>query len=255
MIGLLASELRKIWTVRTFWALSAIGWAIIALSAAGSAFASVFGDPYEGSPEQVAGVVETIGSNSVLVLVVALMIATTEFRHRTIGRTLQATPGRLTVLGAKLAAGVAYAVIFALGGLIVVAVVLAFAAAGGTAPEFSGQVLTAFGQSVAGLALTGVFGVAIGALIRGQALAITVMLVWVFVVENLFAAASSLLDLDIGRWLPFRALSAVFVPPEAAAMSEGAVESLSAVAGLSTFLAYVVVVTLLAAWLWRVRDV
>jgi hypothetical protein len=135
----------------------------------------------------VAAAVDQIGSNAIIVLIVALLAMTTEFRHGTIGRTLQLTPSRSAVLTAKLAVGVVYAVaFFVAASILVVALVLLLgddrrrrvdrARARGRHGAWQGLV---------GLSLNALLGVAVGALIRSQVVAITVLLVWLFVVENL----------------------------------------------------------------------
>lgn len=250
---LLAAELRKWWTVRTTWVLTLLGWALVALTTAAGLFSELAGTPFTGSDPEVAQAVGQIGANAMIVLVVALLAMTTEFRHGTIGRTFQITPSRTRVLAAKLTAGVVYALAFFLTSLVVVAALVLLAAAvhgGGVA--VGGETATALWQGPLGLALNAVLGVAVGALIRSQVVAITLTLVWLFIVENLVTA----LRPAVGRWLPFQALNALFLPQEALqAAPEGAVLPLAPASALAAFLAYVAVATAAAAVLLRTRDV
>jgi hypothetical protein len=94
--------------------------------------------------------------------------------------------------------------------------------------------------------------VAVGALLRSQVVAITLALVWVFIVENLVRGFFP----AVGRWLPFQAQQAVFVSQEMRdSVPAGALDLLDPAVGLVVFLGYVVVATAAAAVLLRVRDV
>jgi ABC-2 type transport system permease protein len=250
--GLLAAEVRKLTSVRSTWILTVIGWALVAISAAAVVFGG-FGERFAGSAEQVTDAVGATGGNSIIVLVVGLLAMTTEFRHGTVGRTFQLTPSRSRVLVAKLAAGSAYVVVFFLGALVVVTVTLLIGVLiyGVGLDVGSGAVEVAW-QALVGAVLTVLFGVAFGALVRAQVVAIVVALVWIFLVENLFAALLP----DIGRWLPFQALNGLFIPRAALAqMPDDAFVPLAGVAALATFTAWVVAFTWAAALLLRYRDV
>ena len=245
------AELRKLWTTRTTWVLTVVGLLLAALFAMTIAFGDSSG--FDGSDQVLAVSVSQVGANPFIVLIVALLAMTTEFRHRTIGRTLQLIPSRMRVLVLKLAAAVTYAVFFYLASLLVLLVVDLIAAARNDLALSPGrETFTALWHGVAGLVLTACLGVAVGALIRSQVVAITVSLIWLFIVENLAAALSP----SIGRWLPFQALSAIFRAEAFEAESmPGFVAPLSAPVALATFLAYVVGGTALAAVLLRKRDV
>jgi ABC-2 type transport system permease protein len=252
-MSLLVAEVRKLRTVRTTWVLTAIGLGLVALSTGTLVFSQLMVGPFTGSSEQVAAAVDQIGSNAIIVLVVALLAMTTEFRHGTIGRTLQLTPSRTRVLGSKLAVGVVYAVVFFLASLVVVGVLLLLGSVTQDASlQVGGEVGRSLWQGLVGLALNGIFGVAVGALIRSQVVAITLLLVWLFVVENLFAA----LWPGIARWLPFQALNALFLSEEVLAnVPEGMVAPLEPTLALAVFLGYVLVASATAGTLMRVRDV
>jgi ABC-2 type transport system permease protein len=253
MTSLLAAEVRKLWTVRTTWILTAMGFALVALTTGTLVFSEMVVGPFTGSAPQVAAAVDQIGSNAIFVLIVALLAMTTEFRHGTIGRTLQLTPSRSVVLSAKLAVGVVYAVVFFVLSLVAVASVLLLGVLlQGASIELGPEVGTAVWQGLVGLSLNGILGVAVGALLRSQVLAITVLLVWLFVVENLVAA----LWPGIGRWMPFQALNALFLSDEVMAnVPEGMFAPLDAPLALATFLGYVLVATVIAGILLRTRDV
>ncbi|MFA9430417.1 ABC transporter permease [Egicoccus sp. AB-alg2] len=251
-VHLLASETRKLRTVATTWVLTAIGWGLVVLSALLPYLIPAMGSPFTGSAEQVASTIDAIGANSIIVMIVGILVVTTEFRHGTIGRTLQLVPSRMRVLGAKLAAGIVYSLAFVLTSLVIVTVILFAMSIAGDAPlHWGAPVGTALWQAFAGLALTSVLGVAVGALIRSQVIAITVSLIWIFVVEQLVFG----LRPSAGQWLPFQALNSVFLTAETRAQMPPNAQFLEPGVALAAFLGYVVVFTVVAAVLMRARDV
>lgn len=252
MIGLWRAELSKLVTVRSTWILTVIGVGLIALQAATTVVSGLFGD-FDGSATQIADAVATVGGNTAIVLVVGLLAMTTEFRHGTVGRTLQLTPSRTRVLVAKLAAGAVYAVVFAVLGVLVVAATLLLASVGqGVSLSPDATALEAAWQSAAASVLTAILGVAFGALVRAQIVAITVALIWIFVVETAFA----FLLPTVGRWLPFQALSNLFVSEAMMAdVPDGFLTPLAPGVAFATFTAYVVVFSVGAGLLLRYRDV
>ena len=251
MTGLLAAEVRKLSTARTTWILTAIGAVFAGVGAGFFLFEEEFSGPFTGSDPQVAAAIDQVGGMSVIVLVVGVLSLTTEFRHATIGRTLQITPSRTRVLAAKLAVGAVYGLVYFVAALAVVAVLIAIAASG-TDLQFGSAVRDALWQGPVGLALTAVFGVAVGALLRSQVVAITVSLVYVMLVETLVNQFAP----SVARWLPFQALNALFLSEEAMGqMPEGMVSPLAPATALGVFVAYVVVFSTAAVVLMRVRDV
>lgn len=252
MTGLVAAEVRKLTSVRSTWILTAIGWLLVAIGVLPIVLGA-FGPSFTGSSRQVADAVAATGGNSVIVLVVGLLAMTTEFRHGTVGRTLQITPSRTRVLVAKLVAGSIYAVAFFGGALVVVLVVLLIGAGvQGTGLAFGSEAFEVGWQALVAAVLTALLGVGFGALVRAQVVAIVVALVWIFIVENLFAALLP----EVGRWLPFQALNGLFIPDAALAqMPDGAFVPLAGFTALLVFTAWVVTFTVGAGVLLRYRDV
>lgn len=249
MIALLAAEIRKLTSVRSTWIITLVGLALVAVQALTSVVAGLF-TPFIGSSDQVADAIGSIGGNSAIPLVIGLLSMTTEFRHGTVGRTLQLTPSRTRVLVAKLTAGAGYGVAFVLLSVVTVAATLVLGAVvQGVSLEVDGAAIEAFGQALVGMVLATAIGVAFGALVRAQVVAIVVALIWIFVVEQL---AFGLLP-EVGRWLPFQALNGVFLSDTMAAQMPG--QPLVGGVGLAVFTAYVVVFTVTAGVLLRYRDV
>lgn len=244
------SELRKIRTVRATWILTLIGLLLVGLGGGATLFSSLSGVRFSGADGEIAQAIDQVGGSAMIVLIVALMSMTTEFRHGTIGRTLQITPSRTRMLAAKLAGGAAYALLFFVLGLVVITALLLLAVVlRDVSLDPGSDTVTALWQGPVGLVLNAIFGIAIGALIRSQAVAITVTLIWLFVVENLLSA----LVPAVARWLPFRALSSLFIPAEMAAQSGGML--LAPLVALAVFLGYVAVASAAAVVLMKVRDV
>lgn len=250
MSALLAAEVRKLWTARTTWVLTAIGLVLVILSSSTQVFGSAAGRL--SAADRTAAAIADIGNNSLIVLVVALLVMTTEFRHRTIGRTLLLTPSRTRVLLAKLSVGALYAVAFFGAALVLVAgLVVLRSLLGGSELAVDGQAGRLAWQGLLAMVLTGIFGVAVGALVRSQVVAITGSLVWLMIVENLASA----LRPEVARWLPFQALNAVFIPGERVLLGADAGTPLPPGVALAVFLAYVLVAAVVAGALMTKRDV
>jgi ABC-2 type transport system permease protein len=143
---------------------------------------------------------------SVVVMVMATIAVTTEYRFGTVRTTFQAAPRRVAVLLAKTAVVT-----------LVAAVLGAFAgfAAWGTARLLQPGADLALDTSerwraVAGSALTfavaAVIALAVGILLRQTAAAVAVLLVWVLLAENLVAVIPNI-GPKIQQWLPFTALA------------------------------------------------
>jgi ABC-2 type transport system permease protein len=251
--GLIGAEIRKLWSIRTTWVLTAFGLVLVGLQTAFLLFESELTGRFTGTEGEVAALADQPGAASFMVLVVALLAITNEFRHGTIGRSLQVEPSRTRLLVAKLTVAALYGLVFFVAGLLLVAALLGLAVAiEGVTPEFGDQLVTSLWQGPVGLVLTAVLGVAVGALLRSQVLAVTISLVWIFLVENLILSLAP----QVARWLPFQALQAVFVSEETMRnVPEGFMNPLDPLVGLSLFLGYVVAFTVFAGVLLRTRDV
>jgi len=249
MSGILAAELRKLTSVRTTWIITGVGLVLVAFGAGFFIFEEQFSGPFLGTDPELAAAIDQIGGMAPIVLVIGLLAMTTEFRHGTIGRTLQFTPSRTTVVGAKLLIGIGYGVVFFALGLVVV---VAMVAVRGQVPTVGAETWAAMWQGPVALALTAMFGVAVGALLRNQVVAVAVSLIYLFVGETLVNQFFP----EGARWMPFQALNAVFTSEESmAGMPEGMILPLDPLVGLAVFLGYVVAFAVAAVVLMRTRDV
>jgi ABC-type transport system involved in multi-copper enzyme maturation permease subunit len=210
---LLQAELLKLRTTRTFVALTGLA---VGSSVLIAVLVAILTDPTRDS---VLVDVYASDTSSFLILVLAVVGISGEWRHRTITSSLLAAPDRLRFLTAKTIA-------FATAGLVLSLVVAATVSLGGTVvllirdlplPGLS-ELLGQIGRNAALAALLGAFGVAIGALVRNQIAAVVSLLVLSFVVEPLVQALAP----HVGRYGPLGALSvsAAGLPAESAGIPD-----------------------------------
>lgn len=183
MTRLLSSELLKLRTTRTFYALTggavALILVIVGLGAALGSF------KHTGTPGR--DLLSVAGLAPLFALVIGVMGMSTEFRHGTITPSLLVEPVRTRLMAAKLAAqligGLALgAVSYGLCAGIVSAILSGRGIA--TAVSTSGWIEAVIGGALATM-LYAALGLGVGALLRNQVGAIVAVLAWVFVIENL----------------------------------------------------------------------
>jgi ABC-2 type transport system permease protein len=199
MHTLIKTEFLKLRTARAPWVILGIQMVLIVAGMSGLAIADVnFKDPAATGAARL--MICHAGMSSILMLVLGILAVTGEYRDGTITDTYLSSPRRYQVFLAKLAAythlGVVSGVLSAVTALVVAAIW--FAVNGLTLDIGSGEVW----QTTLGMALWmplyAAIGVALGALVRNLALAITIGLVWIAMVEGV---AISLLG-DLGKWMP-----------------------------------------------------
>jgi ABC-2 type transport system permease protein len=201
---LISSELFKLRTTRTFYALVGTSLALVLLPTIPvSAFAD-FGRDSDGLQVLLfflGGLVQTFA------LLIGVLAVTNEFRHGTITPSLLVVPNRSRLMAGKLAAAVLTGLVlgFVASGLIV-GIVSVFASARDftvTGDKFAmilGGTLTT--------ALYAALGVGIGALVRNQVGAIVGSLVYIFVLEPIIGALLTLSD-ALDEIMPRYSLGAV----------------------------------------------
>jgi ABC-2 type transport system permease protein len=184
----LSSELLKLRTTRTFYALML---SALLLTAGLSVLAAAVGS--WGPRATVAPGEDLVGFaffGLAFAFVLGLLAVTTEFRHGTITPTLQAVPGRSRLVAAKLVthllAGLVLGLLAVALNLVLVEAVLSLRdISSGTS---SGDVVRwELGLAIAG-ALFAALGVGIGAIVRNQVAALVGGFAWLFVVEPLLGA-------------------------------------------------------------------
>jgi hypothetical protein len=201
MTTLISGELIKAITTRTIFAYAAMA----VVLAVGQVLASLL--PGWGDLMSQDDKKEALGGLPLLVLLFAIVGAAGEYRHRTAapaalvagrdaGRLLVARAGAYAVAGAAVAA---------LATVITLAVGLPLLADRPGPAVSAGDVALIAGGSLVAAALSAVFGVALGALVRNQVAAVTGTLVVIFVVLPLVQALSGTI-LDV---TPFGAAQGV----------------------------------------------
>ena len=201
MARLLHAELLKLRTTRTFLALVgsavALGIVIAALTA------SLIKNPTHDNLRDLL-LTDTSG---LFILILGIVGATGEWRHRTIAGSLLAAPDRRRFLAAKALAHAAAGVLLsAVVSLVVTGLAFAILGARGEPVLGVADVLDVLWRNLLVAACFGAFGVGIGALVRNQPTAIVVVLVTLFVVEPTIQALAP----EVGKFGPFLGTTSSF---------------------------------------------
>jgi hypothetical protein len=199
MTALLRAELIKLRTTRTFLALTgvAVGTSLLICT-----LVSLLSEP---SQESVLTDVFTADTSGLFIVILAIVGITGEWRHRTITSSLLAAPNRLRFLVAKTLAFAAAGLLLSLLISIAIAVVGMVILSSRDLPtpelgELVGQII----RNAEVAALLGAFGLALGTLVRNQPVAIVGVLLLSLAIEPTVIALAP----DVGRFLPFSALTA-----------------------------------------------
>jgi ABC-2 type transport system permease protein len=186
MTTLIRGELIKATTTRTIFAYGAMA---VALAVAQVLVLIL---PAWGDPMSLADKTEAIAGLPLLVLLLGLVGAAGEYRHRTAApATLVAGRDRGSVLLARAGAYAAAAVVVAaLTTAATLAVGLPLLAHRPGPDVGAGDVALVAGGTLVAAALSAAFGVALGALVRNQVVAVTGTLVVIFVVLPLVGVIS-----------------------------------------------------------------
>ena len=197
---LAGAELRKQFTTKALPA----SFAIAVVLAVGSVLidamvAGQHGSARLGTDGNVYQMLKFGAITCVVMLILGVLAAGGEFRHRTIVPVLLATPHRMRVFAVKVAvvaglSAVFSAVVFGLG---LATIVLTLSAHG--IHHLPAGVGTLYAGTVIASACFGMIGAALGALTRNTIGAITVALVWALFIEQLVLAT---VVPSIEKWLP-----------------------------------------------------
>lgn len=213
MTTLIRIELLKLRTTPAGW----VALALTALLTVASVFSSVLPAGVQGTPDvgTVANMSKVFATGVVsanVMLVLGIMIAAGEDRHRTILATYLGEPRRGRVLVAKLATAGGVGLVY---GALTFGLTVAVAV-----PLYATQGVHTYPVSLAALwlgttLLTGCFGLlgaALGALTRNTVGAIVGALGWVFLVE--LAILQPLVP-SVAKWFPTGAAIPLTTPPQA----------------------------------------
>lgn len=240
---MLQAELRKLRTTRAYLGLLAGAVAVVALSAFSTTTSADVASLRQPLHEQQVFLLASINVG-LFGLILGIRSFTDEFRHDTLAWTLLGVRRRPHVILAKGAVTAGAALVLAMVSQAVMVVVAAlFAATKGASLGFTGADATAVVGLAGATAAWAVIGVAVGALVRHQVLAVVGAVVWVLVIENL---ASVLLG-DAGRFLPGQAAHAV-------ANATVAGDLLPVGAGVAVLVAYACLSSLIAMFAINRRE-
>lgn len=198
MTDLFAAEWLKLRTTRLLHGIIPAA-VVISSAAVAGAVLSTDGAVLD-SAAGIRRVLPVTSTGALLVLVLGIIISAGEFRHGTAPDTFLTTPRRHEVVAAKLAVGAGVGL--AAGAVIsLVSVGVAsflYSVEGATFPIDNAEVWLILAGTLAYSTLFAVIGVALGVLVRNQALAVGGALAWFAVVEHTLVNLAP----DIGRWLP-----------------------------------------------------
>ncbi|MCP2262337.1 ABC-2 type transport system permease protein [Streptoalloteichus tenebrarius] len=195
-MNLLAVERIKLFSTRSPW------WSMLAALVLMLGMSTLFAAVLEPGALEVAATQVGYDLALMVVMVMATLAVTTEYRFNTIKVSFQATPRRSAVLLAKTV------VVAVLAGLLgEIAAFGSWGLARLVRPEADLRIDTAAEwRQVAGVglvwALGAVLAVAVGALLRQTAGAVTLLLVYALLVESLVGLIPKV-GQNIRRWLPF----------------------------------------------------
>jgi ABC-2 type transport system permease protein len=186
MIKLVRAEFLKLRTTQVWF------WLLLASVAVSSLIVIASYATHNGvrNAQDVADVFGSASTSDIAVFILGVLGVTTEFRYQTITPTVLATPSRWSVVGAKM---ITYALVGAVYSAICVAVQIAIAVPWISAKRLHISLGTGhIPHSLIGVfvvvALYGIIGLGIGALIKNQIVAVSVGLLFLLVLENIVLA-------------------------------------------------------------------
>jgi len=188
VIRLVRAEFLKLRTTQVWF------WMLLATIAVGALLAVAQIAPHEGirSPEEVPDLFAGFAASPgyVILFTLGALGVTTEFRYQTITPTVLQTPSRWAIVTAKMITYAIVGVVYAIVALLAEAVVgVPWLNAKGVDVRWGdGDVQHAIIGTFAVLALFGIVGLGIGALLRNQIVAIVVGIVFLVLIENILLA-------------------------------------------------------------------
>jgi ABC-2 type transport system permease protein len=185
MIRLVQAEILKLRTTQVwFWMLAAA----VAISALLVIAPIASNDIHDG--QDVAGMFGSAALAYLVIFVLGVLGVTTEFRYQTITPTVLQTPSRWAIVTSKM---ITYALVGVVYSAICLLIQLAIAVPWLNAKNVdyslgSDGVPHALAGVFVVLALFGIVGLGIGALVRNQIVAVSVGVIFLLVLENIFVA-------------------------------------------------------------------
>lgn len=224
MVTLIKAELVKAAATRSLWLIAGIG---VVFCAAWVAL-----DVLVLPTSRIEDAYGMAQQGYLFALIIGILLTAGEYRHQTITWTFLITPGRGRVITAKLAATAVIGTLLGLAAVVVTVPTAAILLDTTDHQVFTGAVPSVLVASVLTTALWGVFGAALGLLVRNQTAAVVVAFVWFFYIEWVLVALAP----AVGRWTPTGVSKAIVGLSRAGFPTPG--DLLPAWAGALVFLAY-----------------
>jgi ABC-type transport system involved in multi-copper enzyme maturation permease subunit len=184
MINLIRSEVLKIRSTQVWFWMLLLAATFTTLGSIGMVVTAI-NDHDDGAPVDYYGLFTQSQGAGIALLVLGLLGLTTEFRHKTITPTLLATPNRWRLLAGKAASYALFAIGYALVCVALnFAIVIIWLSAVGVPLEYSHGVPGGVAKAFLTLVLTGMFGLGLGAMLRNQAAAMVLGIVYFFILDN-----------------------------------------------------------------------
>jgi hypothetical protein len=179
-------EVRKLTTTRTWWVIGLIAVAVAVLV---TVLTVAGANASEHAPLEIftGALIGGVQTAYMITAIVGITAVAGEYRHHTVTPSYLAVPRRGQLISAKLAVLFVYGLVV---GLVTVAVCSAIAAPWLSARGLLGGSLTAAGVTravvggTAAIAIMTAVGVAVGELLRNQIVAVGVLLVYLFAIEQ-----------------------------------------------------------------------
>jgi ABC-2 type transport system permease protein len=253
---LVAAEFLKLRTTRTMTVLSIVA---LVLTVAFALLLLILLPVNElADDEALVGVTYTGAIVGLMMILAGILGIAGEFRHGTITYTFLATPRRVTIILLKLGFFFVIGLVAAVVTLVVIEVLIAIVLPlrGGSALWPHGDLWTYFGRVVLTTGLFGAFGVAMGALLRSQVVAVAVTLSWV-VLEQMIASPILMATghEEIAKWLPLTVFTEVTGSPFDSADAAVTGSLLSPTSALLVGVAYIAAASIAATLTTMRRDV
>jgi ABC-2 type transport system permease protein len=248
MIRLVRAEFVKLRTTQVWFWLLIAAIAISVLVVLGSFLSS---DGVKTAAD-VPGVFASANQAALAVFVLGVLGVTTEYRYQTITPTVLITPSRWTLISAKLIAYALLGIVYALICIVVqLAMVLPWLASRNIDFDLGDPDLrrALFGVFLV-LALYGIIGLGVGALLKNQIVAVTIGVIFLLILQNLLLAIPGVRH--AWPYMPAGATTAILSNQSD---SPDIVTILSPAAGVVVLLLWAFIPALLGAGITMNRDI
>jgi hypothetical protein len=247
VIRLIRAEFLKLRTTQTWF------WLLLAAIAVSAVF--VIGSFASGNVNSGSDLAQAFSSASIayiVVFVLGVLGITTEIRHQTITPTVLATPSRWAIVTAKMITYAVLGVLYALICLIVqLAIAVPWVSARGLSVHWGeDNIPRALGGVFLVVALFGIVGMGIGALLRNQMVAVSVGVIFLLVLQGILAIIPKVRV--IYPYLPGGAVNAI-LPSDTSALHD--VHLLSFAGGVLVLLLWAFVPAVVGAAVTLNRDI